>query len=172
MMASGQLTRLWNWSVPLNFSAHMNCYVDLDATMNPEEQRHAITRIRQSLEGTRPKIMLIEDETDDALLVSRVFRYFGLEATWVKDAGAAINLLKTEKFRVVFLDLKLSSSSTDWRDFLSFYKSSNLDGQVIVLTGAFAADDRECKDALKMGASAIMLKPLTVEKAGLIFSIP
>lgn len=149
----------------------MNCYVTLSKVMNPDEQRQAINRIRSSLEGIRPRILLIEDQDDDAFITLRIFKYIGLDAQWVRDVGSAIDKLKVEDFRIIFLDLKLNSTK-DWVDFLTFYKSAGLSGQVIILTGAYAADDKECKDALKMGAAAVMLKPLTVEKAGLIFSTP
>jgi DNA-binding NtrC family response regulator len=137
--------------------------------MSPEEQRQAIQRISLSLRGKKPRILLVEDCPDDAILFLRTLQFHGLEAVWVKDAEPAIDLLRGEGFQVVFLDLKLQTSAGI--DLLNFVKSHNVDSQVIVLTGALE-DDPECKEALKLGASAVMLKPLSNDQVGLIFGTP
>lgn len=137
--------------------------------MTSEAQRQAIERISKTVKGANPNILLIEDNQDDAFLFLRTIRQHGLDAIWVKSAGPAIELLRgRHKFQIIFLDLKLGASR-EWTEIFEFISSAKLDVPVIVLTGAYDHDDKECKEALKLGAAAIMLKPLTKDQVGFIF---
>lgn len=147
----------------------MNSYIDLHKLMSPEEQRQAIDTISHRLKGMQPRILLVEDDDDDAFMFLRTLERHGLSAVRVREIEPAIDLLKARGFQVVFLDLKLQTSAA--QDLLNFVKSSGIDSQVIVLTGA-CEDDERCKEALRLGASAVMLKPITSEQVGLIFGIP
>lgn len=148
-------------------------YVNSTVSMSAEDQRKAIDRIRRSLQGNgKPKILLIEDDENDAFIFLKIFREMGVgDITWVKDIQTAISHLDAQSFKVIFLDLLLKPEN-HWRDLFAFCKLKKLNCQVIVLTGAYSSEDKECIDALKIGASAVMLKPLTVENARLIFSTP
>ena len=136
--------------------------------MTPEEQRQAINRIAHRLRGEKPKILLVEDNANDIELFERTLKSHDLKATAADSVKEALELIDHHRFQIIFLDLKLKPTDC-WEDVLRYAKDKNPDTQVIVLTGVFACDDAECKKALRMGASAVILKPLTHEQVRLIF---
>lgn len=140
--------------------------------MSPEEQKSAIDRIRHSLQGCRPRTLIIEDEETDAFMVLRSLHSHGIEAEWVKDAQAALTKLRTGEFKIVFLDLKLQSFGGQAEDILRVVRDGIPSCQVIVLTGVYSQDSQSCANALQLGAVAIMLKPLTNEQIELIYGTP
>lgn len=139
--------------------------------MNSDQQQHTIERIRKSLSGEPTKILLIEDDENDAKLAMRVMKDYGIEVVWARDQVEAMAASLKEFFRLIFLDLKLDGGSSGL-DLIARLKEGNPKCWVVVLSGAYAEDSRECKDALKLGAGAVMLKPLTPSKVELIFGSP
>jgi len=138
--------------------------------MTSEEQRQVIERIRQSLTGSSGKILLIEDIQEDAELAISVLKGAGLVTVWAKDAKEAFDAVRQTNYWVILLDLKLHNVSGI--EVLRTIKDIKADSRVIVLTGAYDRDSEECKEALRQGAVWVMLKPLTAEQIGLIFSQP
>lgn len=142
--------------------------------MTPKAQQDAIEAIRKSLLSSHSRdlrVLLIEDDETDASLIIKVLSDFNLSVTWVKTIDEALRPIATSDFWVVFLDMKLSGGQSGL-DFLSAVKSIRTDYRVVVLTGAFSEDSEECKQALRQGAVAVMLKPITAEQIRLIFGSP
>lgn len=136
--------------------------------MSPEALRNALNRIRLSLAGVMtPKTLLVEDNDNDATLFLRALETHGLQATWVKGAADALEELAAGEYKIVFLDLKLPGGGE--REVLDYLREHDL--SCVVLTGAHE-DDEMCKDALKRGANALMLKPLSHENVELIYGKP
>lgn len=140
--------------------------------MTPEEQHKAIAKIRVALEGRKPPIetLVVEDDTSDAEITISRIRAFGLIAHWARDTVEVQNYLSTHNPWLTFLDLKLGDASGI--NVLDWIKSVKPDSRVVILTGAFQHDSEECKESLKRGAIAVMLKPLTEQQIQLIFGTP
>lgn len=140
--------------------------------MTPEEQRGAIDSIRRALQERKPpvQVLIVEDDHVDAeMTLERMIR-FGLKATWVRNTMEVQEHLANNDPWLVFLDLKLHGTSG--LNVLDFIKSYRPESRVVILTGQYAHDSSECKEALKRGAVAVMLKPITDEQVQLIFGSP
>lgn len=149
----------------------MNSYADYgEICMSPEEQRVAIDHIRHSLEGTKPRTLVVEDDDHDAYLVERVLRNYGIDVHRVGSVREALEELKTGRYKVVFLDLKLRPNGHE--DPVAQITQAAPHCKVIVLTGAYTQESDHCNRALQSGALAIMLKPLTSDQVELIYGTP
>lgn len=142
--------------------------------MTPEQQREAIAKIRASLQNRKQPIdvLLVEDDHRDAELTVDRLTGFGLKTTWVRDTFEVQDHLSKNEPWLTFLDLKLGGGETSGLNVLDFIKSIRPESRVVILTGAYAHDSSECKESLKRGAIAVMLKPLTDEQVQLIFGTP
>lgn len=140
--------------------------------MTSEQQQVAIEAIKRSLEGQTPAIQLlvVEDNSEDAEITLSSLREFGLKVEWAQNMTDVLHALRTMTPWLVFLDLKLVGESG--LKILQVIRDFSPDTRVVVLTGAYEHDSAECKEALKKGAIAVMLKPLTVEQIQLIFGTP
>lgn len=140
--------------------------------MTPDEQREAIAKIRQALDGRFPPVdvMLIEDDIGDAELTLHRLDGVGIRAAWVRKLEEMEEYLLAHNPWLVFLDLKLTGFI--WQKAMELVKQLRPESRVVVLTGAYQHDSVECKEALTCGAVAVMLKPLTTEQIQLIFGTP
>ena len=137
--------------------------------MTPEKQTQALHDIRRSLEGRDTvEVLLIEDDPFDAEIVKERLSNYRINVTWSKTAEEALELLRQGYDFIILLDLKSNCGMTGL-DFLKRLKVTGARRKIIVLTGAYIEDSEECKEALRLGALAILLKPLTREKIEMIF---
>ena len=144
-----------------------NC--NMRPMLNSEEQRKAIEGIRASLGSMTPTtVLLIEDNPDDAILAKDVLRQRGIDVVWEKKVVDAGELFRSIDVKLIFLDLKLEGGRSGL-EVLAAIKQIRPESWVIILSGAYAEDSKECKEALQLGAAAIMLKPLTPKKVELVF---
>lgn len=143
--------------------------------MDDLAQKDALQRMRKSLEGSTPKVLLIDDSKDDIQLVMHTLAQHGITDVVVLVSLANAMEVFTQgspsDFRLVFLDLKLEQGRSGL-ELIDELKRVNPNAWVVVLSGAYAEDSDECKEALRRGAHAVMLKPLTSEKLKLIFATP
>lgn len=145
--------------------------------MTPEEQREAIALIRQSIAGRKPpvKVLVVEDNDKDAAMTMTSLEAVGVDATWARDTVETENFLVANDPWLVFLDLQLGAPVKGAElglNILELIKSFKPGVHVVILTGQFRHDSENCVKALSRGAKAVMLKPLTIEQAQLIFTAP
>jgi len=143
-------------------------------TLSPEAQLKAIDSIRRSLEGAASvQILVVEDDKNDADITIATLRESGLQAELATGMSEVLPLLRKTDPQIVFLDLQfLQFPAESGLKILRVIKNFKPDALVVVLTGAYEHDSAECKEALKGGATAVMLKPLTMEQVRFIFGTP
>jgi DNA-binding response OmpR family regulator len=150
----------------------MLAYVALEHSVSPEDQKDAIERIRTTLRGNRTKTLIVEDSEADAFLAMRVLGEHGIDTDWVSTVEEAVGRILTGDYKIVFLDLKLGPCDGQGADILRAIQRLGLQCEVIVLTGEHATDSVKCTEALKLGAVAVMMKPLTTKEVQLVYGIP
>jgi len=141
-------------------------------TMTPEAQLRAIDTIRRSLEGSLNglQILVVEDNAKDAELTLTSLREFGLQSEWAKNMADTLRFIGANTPWLIFLDLQLGEYSGV--KVLSAVKAFKSETKVVVLTGAYEHGSEQCNEALRLGAIAIMKKPLTQEQIQFIFGAP
>jgi len=139
--------------------------------MNSTDQRNVIAQLRETLNGKHVRVLLLEDDPNDAHLTLEVLIKREVQPTWARTIEEAKSRINSDDFKIVFLDLKLDSGRSGL-ELISHIRHTKPDCWVVVLSGVYTEDSAECKEALRLGACAVMLKPLTQEKLQLIFGIP
>jgi len=112
--------------------------------------------------------LIVDDDNHDSILAKNSLNFFGVMADVAENGDAAVKRIKENNYAVIFLDWRLIGKSG--RVTLMEIKSIAPKCVVIVLTGAAYSED--VSEALKLGAAAVMLKPLTEENVKLIFGSP
>lgn len=117
------------------------------------------------------KILLVEDNPDQILLVERAFKRTGFEnqIVSVKDGEACVELLARERFSAVIVDYHLPHM--DGTELICRIRESGLHLPVIMVTGQ--GDEEVAVRAMKCGASDYIVKtqgyfknlPVAVERA-------
>jgi two-component system, OmpR family, response regulator len=112
-----------------------------------------------TLQETKTKVLIIEDEGDMCLLLNILLNGKELELDHVKSISAAEEYLQTEKPSVVILDNKLPDGFGV--DFISHIKKNFPDIKIIMISGY----DGSAKDvALENGADIFLEKPFTKDQ--------
>lgn len=119
-----------------------------------------------------PPVIIVEDNEADAIMLSHRLATHGIEIiSWSKTVDEAISELRSgRKYRLMFLDLNLCGLPGN--KVLEESKKVNPECYVVVLTGYYEPDSPECHKSLKLGADAVMLKPLESDKIKLLFNLP
>lgn len=104
--------------------------------------------------GSKSKILLVEDNEDDFVLVEHYLPAEKYAITWCSSAGMARERLRREGFDLVLLDHGLPDSNA--LSFLEEIRGDYPDTPVIVLTGR--NDHALALTARRMGASTYLLK--------------
>lgn len=138
--------------------------------LSPAIQQEALNRIKNVLAGAKPWTLIVDDDENDAFLAQSLLHSQGMKSTWVKTAVEAVKLIKSCDYKIVFLDLDLKDGG-DPKDVLSACRETGR-CLIIILTGVYSPDSDYCKDALRLGATAVMMKPLTYEQVNLIYGTP
>lgn len=138
--------------------------------MSPDIQRETLAQVKRALSSGPRCVLLVEDDEADATMATNILKAAGVNVVWVKTRTEALEAFTTCSMRLVLLDLKLQHVSGI--ELITAFKEIRPDCWVIVFSGAFAEDAPECKEALRLGAQAVMIKPLTPEKVELIFGTP
>lgn len=112
--------------------------------------------------NTKPKILLIEDDEISVNLTSCVLKKFKVEFEVVTSGRRAFALMNTKKFDLIFIDLNLPDTNGLYLiDLVSRDNQINTSTPKIMLTGN--SNKATVKQAIEMGASGYMLKPLYEE---------
>jgi len=102
------------------------------------------------------KILIIDDEINIGLILSKFLTRNGFEVNFVTSGSAAIEALSKEAYTLVLCDFRLED--TDGREILKNIKINYPDTGVIIITGY--SDIKLAVELIKMGAYDYITKPL------------
>src|SRR5215475_636572 len=108
----------------------------------------------------KAQLLLVDDDANTLASLSRAFRLAGHEATVCDNAGRAVELLKTEKFDLIFSDVVMPGKSG--LEFLEEIKNAGVKAPVILISGQ--ANIEMAVRATKLGALDFLEKPLSTDK--------
>ena len=112
-----------------------------------------------TLQDTKTRVLIIEDEGDMCLLLNILLNGRELELDHVKSINAAEEYLQQEKPKVILLDNKLPDGFGI--DFISVIKKNYPGIKIIMISGY----DGSAKDvALENGADLFLEKPFTKDQ--------
>lgn len=106
------------------------------------------------------RILLVEDEPDLALWLSRSLEKKGFSIEWSNDGLVAYRRLQVEEFDAVILDLGIPSM--DGHTVLSRWRSEDNRTPILILTARDSLADRV--DTLESGADDFLPKPFRIEE--------
>ena len=102
------------------------------------------------------KILIIDDEINIGLILSKFLTRNGFEVATCTNGSNALELMSKETFNLVLCDFRLED--TDGREMLRKIKTSYPDTGVIIITGY--SDIKLAVELIKMGAYDYITKPL------------
>src|SRR5258706_15860380 len=105
----------------------------------------------------KKRILVIDDDTDMCLLLSRFLSKNGYEVDTANSAHKGIEKFKEQKFDIVLCDFRLGDKK-DGKDVLIEIK--NIEPQTIVLIITGYSDIKIAVDVIKLGAFDYITKPL------------
>jgi two-component system nitrogen regulation response regulator NtrX len=105
-------------------------------------------------------LLLVDDDANTLASLSRAFRLAGHEATVCDNATRAVELLRTEKFDLIFSDVVMPGKSG--LEFLEEIKNAGVKAPVILISGQ--ANIEMAVRATKLGALDFLEKPLSTDK--------
>ena len=105
-------------------------------------------------------LLLVDDDANTLASLSRAFRLAGHEATVCDNAARAVELLRTEKFDLIFSDVVMPGKSG--LEFLEEIKNAGVKVPVILISGQ--ANIEMAVRATKLGALDFLEKPLSTDK--------
>lgn len=108
------------------------------------------------------RILIVEDDENSALLLKDFFSIKGFTTSHVKDGITAIDIIKSENFHIIILDLRLPGQN----GFVTVEKARQLPGgaklPIIILT-AFADSQNKLR-AYQAGANFVLSKPVNIKE--------
>ncbi len=102
------------------------------------------------------KILIVDDEVNTALLLSKFLTRNGFEVSTASNGGSAMEQLRNVEYDLVLCDFRLED--TDGREMLKNIKSQYPKTGVIIITGY--SDIKMAVELIKMGAYDYITKPL------------
>ena len=108
----------------------------------------------------KAQLLLVDDDANTLASLSRAFRLAGHEATVCDNANRAVELLRNEKFDVIFSDVVMPGKSG--LEFLEEIKGAGVKAPVILISGQ--ANIEMAVRATKLGALDFLEKPLSTDK--------
>ncbi len=102
------------------------------------------------------RILIVDDEVNTSLLLSRFLTRNGFNVTTAASGASAMEYLKSEKYNLVLCDFRLED--TDGREMLKLIKQQYPATGVIIITGY--SDIKMAVELIKMGAYDYITKPL------------
>ena len=108
----------------------------------------------------KAQLLLVDDDANTLASLSRAFRLAGHEATVCDSANRAVELLRSEKFDLIFSDVVMPGKSG--LEFLEEIKNAGVKVPVILISGQ--ANIEMAVRATKLGALDFLEKPLSTDK--------
>jgi len=108
----------------------------------------------------KPHLLLIDDDPGTLASLSRAFRLAGYETTVCDSAVRALELIRVERFDMIFSDLVMSGK--DGISLLEDLKAAGVTTPVVMISGQ--ANVETAVRATRLGAVDFLEKPLSTEK--------
>ncbi len=110
--------------------------------------------------GKTVRVLVVDDQAGMRLTLKGILSKKGYHVSLADSGESAIEMLKTARFDVIFMDIKMPGLSGV--EALARVKELNPDAVVIMMT-AYAVED-DVKRALREGAYTVLTKPFEIEK--------
>jgi DNA-binding response OmpR family regulator len=101
------------------------------------------------------KILVVDDEIEICLLVTRYLKKMGFDASYALSISDAVSKVSRVSYDLIFVDLNLADGSG--YDLIHNLQESNVSAKIIIIS----AYDSERQKALQKGAALFMAKPFT-----------
>src|SRR5579872_804537 len=108
----------------------------------------------------KPRLLLIDDDPNTLASLSRAFRLAGYEATVCDNAARALELVRAQRFDVIFSDVVMPGK--DGISLLEDLKASGVTTPVVMISGQASVET--AVKATRLGAVDFLEKPLSTEK--------
>jgi two-component system nitrogen regulation response regulator NtrX len=112
------------------------------------------------MNSPKPRLLLIDDDPDTLASLSRAFRLAGYEAAVCDSATRALELVRAERFDVIFSDVVMPGK--DGISLLEDLKAAGILTPVVMISGQ--ANVETAVRATRLGAVDFLEKPLSTEK--------
>jgi two-component system response regulator FlrC len=104
-------------------------------------------------------ILVVEDNTDFRQLLTEALHLFNHEVTQAESAEHAIEILKSQSFDFIFTDINMGEMNGI--ELTEYIRKTDSTIPIIILTGN--SDRQLIKDALNVGVSDYLLKPIQIK---------
>ena len=108
----------------------------------------------------KPHLLLIDDDPNTLASLSRAFRLAGYEATVCDSAARALELIRAERFDLIFSDVVMPGK--DGISLLQDLKAAGVTTPVVMISGQASVET--AVRATRLGAVDFLEKPLSTEK--------
>ena len=108
----------------------------------------------------KPRLLLIDDDPNTLASLSRAFRLAGYEATVCDSAARALELIRAERFDLIFSDVVMPGK--DGISLLEDLKAAGVTTPVVMISGQASVET--AVRATRLGAVDFLEKPLSTEK--------
>ena len=108
----------------------------------------------------KPHLLLIDDDPNTLASLSRAFRLAGYEATVCDSAARALELIRAERFDVIFSDVVMPGK--DGISLLEDLKATGVTTPIVMISGQASVE--MAVRATRLGAVDFLEKPLSTEK--------
>src|SRR5579864_1578756 len=112
------------------------------------------------MNSLKPHLLLIDDDPNTLASLSRAFRLAGYEATVCDNAARALELIRAERFDLIFSDVVMPGK--DGIALLEDLKAAGVTTPVVMISGQ--ASIEMAVRATRLGAVDFLEKPLSTEK--------
>lgn len=106
------------------------------------------------------KILVIDDETDFTETIALRLQIRGFEVDTADEGSSGLEHLKSKKYDVVILDLKMPGINGE--QVLEKIKAAKLNTEVIILTAH--GSEEVAKETSELGAFCFITKPIDIER--------
>jgi DNA-binding NtrC family response regulator len=108
----------------------------------------------------KPHLLLIDDDPNTLASLSRAFRLAGYEATVCDNAARALELIRAERFDLIFSDVVMPGK--DGISLLGDLKAAGVTTPIVMISGQASVET--AVRATRLGAVDFLEKPLSTEK--------
>src|ERR1700686_5008956 len=112
------------------------------------------------MSSPKPHLLLIDDDPNTLASLSRAFRLAGYEATVCDNPARALELIRRERFDVIFSDVVMPGK--DGISLLEDLKAAGINTPVVMISGQAGVE--MAVRATRLGAVDFLEKPLSTEK--------
>ena len=133
--------------------------------MTPEQIKASLEFLKRNMKGTKPRVLVVEDDADDEYLLVRQLAQFNVEVVVARTAEEAQRLMSENGISIVFLDLKLPLVPG-----IEVIKQNlGLDPKTSFVAVTGTRDLAAVDEALREGAALVLQKPITSDTLAKIF---